>query len=349
MKPLLKVRFAFGLLGGVTLVGCGSETTTGPTIKSGEPVAEAVSPTSIEGVVGQIASPAPTIRVTDSKTHKPLANIPVEFRVFDGVGSVAKSSVVTDASGMASAGEWTFGRRTGLNYLEVYVNQRAALQFSATLKHDVPDYLVAETPIDQAGFPGAEISGPAVYVYDRYRNPVPDAVVTFAMTDQFSQSLERATWVSDVAGRATSGTWTLGTTPGPTHAMASAPGVGQLVFNAQILEAAAVKWYRLDSVRIGVTNYPPGGWGITEARIGITDFDRCLCKKQEGFFVEELTFGGGNGQPIRDSGRYALDGATLTISSSKYPGTIENGQVLLKRPDPDLEFLITLVYKEVSS
>lgn len=220
---------------------------------------------------------------------------------------------------------------------------------TAAFEHGIPAYLVAETPTDQAGLPGAEISGPTVYVQDWYGYPVPGAVVTFAITDQLSRSLELSTSVSDMSGRATSGVWTLGPTPGTTHTTANVPGVEPLVFNAQILEPATVKWYRLDSIRSGVNTYAPTVLGIGEGRIGITDFDRCLCKKQEGYFVEEFVYASGDGQVLRSSGRYVLDGATLSVSSSKYPGTIENGQLLLKRPDPDLEFLMTLVYKEVSS
>lgn len=329
------------------LAGCGSETTTSPTIKSGLPTVEAVSQISIEGIVGKVASPAPAIRVTDSKTHKPLANVPVEFRVVSGGGSVANSSVVTDATGFASAGEWTFRTWPGLSYLNAYVNGTPLLMFTATLKPDVPARLVPITPIDQAGLPGTEIAGPAVYVQDKYLNPVPDVVVTFAMADNRTQSLERATWISDNTGRAVSGAWTLGSTPGTTHTTASVPGVESLVFNAQILDLPAIKWFILDSVRLGTKDFTPAQMGISEARFGVTTFDSCLCKKQDGYFIDEVAYSGNDGI-YSTSGNYALDGTTLTISSLSNPGAIENGNVLLQRPDLDFGFVLTWVYKEIA-
>jgi hypothetical protein len=346
-KVLVQSRLSFAVAALLTLAGCGSDTTTSPTIKSGLPTVEALSQISIEGIVGKIASPAPAIRVTDSKTHKPLANVPVEFRVVGGPGSVTNSSSVTDAMGLASAGEWTFSQRPGPSYLSAYVNGTPLLMFTATLKPDVPAHLVAITPIDQAGLPGSEIAGPAVYVQDRYLNPVPDVVVRFAMADDRTQSLERATWISDNSGRAVSGAWTLGSTPGITHTTASVPGVETLVFNAQILDLPAIKWYTLDSVRVGTKDYTPVAMGISEARFGVTSFDPCLCKKQDGYFIDEVAYSGFGGQIYSTSGRYVLDGPTLTISSLTYPGAIESGHVLLQRPDLDFGFVLTWVYKEI--
>ncbi len=344
MNPLLTFRFHFAVAAVLTLAGCASDTTTSPTIKSGQPKVDPVSQISIEGIVGKVASPAPSIRVTDSRTHKPLANVPVEFRALNASGSVANGSVVTDGTGFASAGEWTFSTRPGLSYLAAYVNGSPALQFTATLKPDIPAHLVPVTPVDQAGFPGAVI-GAAVYVQDQYLNPVPGVLVRFAMADNGTQSL-LSSWVSDVRGWATS-EWTLGLTPGITRITASVPGVESLVFSAQILDPASIKWYSLDSVRTDRFDYTPLAMGISEARIGITRFDPCLCKKQEGYFIEEVAYVYG-GQMINGSGSYVLDDSTLTISSLTNPGTIQNGRVLLQRPDFDFGFVLTWVYKEVS-
>lgn len=347
MNPLPHARFAAAVIAVVAMAGCGSDT-TGPATSRVK--VEAVSSTSIEGIVGKVASPAPTILITDSKTHKPLANIGVEFRAASESGFITNGTAVTDAKGFASASDWVLGTRTGMNYLGVFVDGVPSVQFTAKTKPDVPASLVAETPIDQAGLPGEELPGPFVLVQDQYLNPVPGVTVTFAMADLLSQSLGRATWVSDNTGRATGGGWTLGSTPGTAHVTASVPGVETLVFNAQILDPASIKWYALDSIRAGEINYTPKAMGVSDARIGVTPFDSCLCKKQSGYFIEELqyTYYGDYGQNlIRGSGRYQLDGPTLTISSLNSPGAIENGEILLMRPDFDFGFVLTWVYKEI--
>src|SRR6266568_8899215 len=122
MNPLPKVSFPFAVAVLIALNACRSDTATSPTAESGKPEVEAVTQTSISAIVGTVASPAPVVRVTDNKTHKPLANVPVEFRVYTGGGSVTNGSVVTDATGLASPGEWRFMTRPGLCSLAVYVN-----------------------------------------------------------------------------------------------------------------------------------------------------------------------------------------------------------------------------------
>ncbi len=346
MNLLLKFRLPFAVVTLTTLAGCSSDTTS-PT-KSGQPDVEAVSQISIDGVVGKIASSPPTIRVTDSKTHKPLADIPVEFSALDGAGSVTNNLTATDSMGLASAGKWTFSTRTSKNYLSVYVNGKLSLLFTATLKPDIPAHFVPITPIDQAGLPGTEITGPGVYVQDQYTNPVPGIAVSFALLDQRTRSLERTTGISDNAGLATSGGWALGSTPGTTHTTASVPGIESLVFNAHILDPASIKWYTLDSLRIGTNEVTATSSGISGARFGITGFDPCLCKKQDGYFVEEVVYSAVGGAIDNTSGNYSLDGPTLTISSLTDPGTIQNGKVYLVRRDPDFGFVFTWVYKELS-
>jgi hypothetical protein len=350
MNPLLKMRFAFAVVASITLSGCSGGTATDPTLKSGLPSVEAVSQISVEGVVGKSVSPGPTIRVTDSKTHEPLANIPVEFRAGSGGGVVANASanVVTDAAGIAVAREWILGTRAGLNYLNVYVNGTATITFSAVAKADVPAHLVPITPIDQAGLPNSEITGPAVYVRDQYQNPVSGFTVRFALADHRTQSLEQATWISDNTGRAMSGGWILGSQPGTTQTIASIPGAETLVFNAQILDPTAIKWYVLDSIRAGANDYTPGQMGVSEARIGISGFDPCLSKTQEGYFIDEVIYSEPGGAIYGSSGLYSLNNATLTISSLSNPATIQNGTLILQRPDPDFGFLFTWVYKEIS-
>jgi hypothetical protein len=50
----------------------------------------------------------------------------------------------------------------------------------------------------------------------------------------------------------------------------------------------------------------------------------------------------------KESGRYLMDGHSLTISTLTNPGTIQQGELLLDRPDPDFGLPLTWVYKEIS-
>jgi hypothetical protein len=346
MNRLLKFRFPFAMVALVPLAGCSGDRTTSPTTEPVRTAVEAVTPTLIDGVVGKLASPAPVIRITDSKTHKPLANITVEFRAING-GSVATFSAVTDSTGLASPGAWTLGPRVGPSYLGAYINGQSALIFTAMLKPDIPGQLIASTSTDQAGLSGSSVAGPIVYVRDKFGNAVSGITVTFAIGDALTQSLDRSLWTSDATGRAVSGVLKLGSTPGPTHITASIPGVESVVFNMQILDPATIKWYSLDTVRVGAYADTPSAIGLSGARIAITAFDPCLCKKQEGFFLDELTYA--DGEVFNNSGRYVLDDATILISSLDDLGTIENGDLLLPRLDPDSDFGIvrTWVYKEL--
>jgi hypothetical protein len=296
----------------------------------------------INGVVGKVASPAPAIRITDSKTHKPLANITVEFRPING-GPVENFRTVTDATGLASPGAWTLGAQVGPNYLMVYINGVRALTFTAMTKPDIPARLFAN-PAVQAALPGSSLDGAVVYVRDKFLNPVPNVTVTFAISDPLTQSLGLSSSISDATGRAVSGEWKLGPTPGATQITASVPGLESAVFKAQILDPASIKWYSLDSIQVDSRDYTPISKGISEARIGITAFDPCLCKRQEGFFIDEFVY---SQQLMHSSGRYSLDGPALMTPFSNNAGTVEQGKLLLPRPDPDFGSDMTWIYKEI--
>jgi len=330
----------------LALSACSSDLTTNPILERRSPEVEAVTKTSISGIVGAVASPAPVIRVTDGNTHKPLANVIVEFRVIAGGGSVANGSVATDAMGLASPGEWTFMTRPGVCSVGVYLNGRLTVLFAATLSADVPARIDPLTPTDQAALAGYSVDGPAVVVRDRFNNPVPKAAVSFAVTDGDGMLGTKSQATSD-DGFARSGSWNLSTTPGHNRAVASVAGLDAVVFNAESLDPATIKWYELDSVRVGLQSLPPSNWNVTSAKLGITAFDPCLCKKQDGYFIDEVLYSDSGEQIFKTSGRYHMDEHLLTISSLSNPGAIHEGELLLDRPDPDFGIPLTWVYKEI--
>src|SRR5947207_952341 len=183
MNPLPKISFPLAAAILLALHGCGSDSTTSPPVDPTTNEVEAVTQTSISGIVGAVASPAPVVRVTDSKTHKPLANVTVEFRVVTGGGSVANGIVATDAMGLASPDGWTFMTRPGVCSVGVYLNGRFTVLFAATLSVDVPARIDPSTQADQAALSGRSVDGPAVAVRDRFNNPVSGVVVSFTVAD----------------------------------------------------------------------------------------------------------------------------------------------------------------------
>src|SRR6478672_7175938 len=149
MNPLPKASFPLAVATLLALHGCGSDSTTSPVAQATTEV-EPVTQTSISGIVGAAASPAPVVRVSDSKTHKPLAKIPVEFRVILGGGYITNAIVITDSAGLASPGDWTFGTTPGVSSLGVYLSGVFALSFKATLTTDVASQIIPITRTDQA-------------------------------------------------------------------------------------------------------------------------------------------------------------------------------------------------------
>lgn len=351
MYALPKASFQLAVATLLGLCACRSDSTTNATLEPGRPEVEAVTKTLISGIVGAVASPAPVVRVTDSNTHKPLANIPVEFRVVTGGGSVTNAIVNTDAMGLASPDEWRFMTRPGVCSVGAYLNGRFTVLFAATVSVDVPARIDPSTQTDQAGLPGHSVDGLAVVVRDRFNNPVSGIAVSFTVADG-GGTLENKMQTTSQNGFASSGSWSLSTTPGHNRAVASVPGLEAAVFNAESLDPAAIKWYNLDSVRVGLQSVPPINWGVTRAKLGITSFDPCLCKKQDGYFIDEVVYFNtelGYGDVIvKGSGRYLMDGHSLTISTLINPGTIQQGELLLDRPDPDFGLPLTWVYKEIS-
>jgi hypothetical protein len=303
-----------------------------------------MTPTSFYSTVGKLASPAPSVRVTDRYTHKPVAGVAIQFVV--GGGTLAYYNVVTDAAGLASPGEWTFGTRPGLSTLNVFLNgTHPVVFFAVTLRADVPARLLSFSGKDQAALPGESVWGPAVLVRDRYDNPVAGARVEFEVTAG-NGKLEKSFTISNSDGDAVSGMWTLGLTPGLNVSTASAPGVPPVSFDARVLDPATIKWYQLESVTWGSSGSTPSSWGISDARLGITVYDPCLCLKQEGYFIDRVTYIN-FGFVQAASGAYLLDGSKLTLPASLEAGVLDGALLLLGRTDFDFGELTTWVYRAI--
>jgi hypothetical protein len=329
------------------MIGCRSDTSTSPIGEQRTLAVEAVSPSSISGIVGAVASPTPVIRVTDGKTHQPLANIPVEFAV-DGGGYTTNGRGVTDAAGLASPAVWSFSIRPGLSYLDVYVNGTSRLRFKASLEPDVSAELLPVTQVDQAALPGSSANGPTVEVRDRFGNDVSKARVSFIVTEG-AGTLQNLSGTSDDHGLVSAGSWKLPSKPGHYRATATVAGTDAIAFDAEVLDPATIKWYALESIANGSTRYTPIEFGVADARIALSPFDPCFCRNQQGHLIEQVRYAGFGGQTDGTSGRYSLVGSTLTIPSLSELGSFTAGELLIQRPDPDSGGFMTWVYKAIDT
>ena len=84
------------------------------------------------GTAGGVASGAPQVRVEDALGN-PSAGVSVLWSVVEGNGSLDLKTTVTDETGIATAGAWTFGP-TGLQGIEATAAGLSPLRFSATLE-----------------------------------------------------------------------------------------------------------------------------------------------------------------------------------------------------------------------
>jgi hypothetical protein len=155
---------------------------------------------------------APAVRVLDQRS-RPMANVEVTFTVVEGEGRVSAGSVRSDASGEASAVEWTLGTRAGRNTLNASVAGVAPAVFTATARAGQASKLTIVIGDGQTATVGSAVAlVPVVRITDAHDNPVAATLVRFSAAGGSNVSKTLAS--SDEQGIASAGTWTLGTTAG---------------------------------------------------------------------------------------------------------------------------------------
>ncbi len=120
------------------------------------------------GVVGEVVSISPSVKVTNS-AGTPIKGIEVSFTVTEGNGTISQNSIDTNALGVATLGAWTLGTVAGTNKVEASVNG-VNLEFTAV------SVAGAATKLSINPQPGAVNSeailspAPIIYVQDQYGN-----------------------------------------------------------------------------------------------------------------------------------------------------------------------------------
>lgn len=341
MARLIKWQGAIVGLFVAGALGCKDQSPTEPAASG--PIVTALTPVNFNGTAGGVSSISPAIQITDGKTGAPLANVPVRFLLNAPLGlanrdgSVAHDSVVTDAQGIARAGEWRFDTYAGVTEVVAWVYGGARARFTATLKPDVPAILIPTTPQDQVALNGFKLDV-GVGVVDRFNNKIPNLEVAFKVVEG-GGSIDGAPARTDPDGRIHR-TWTLSTV-GTNSVSATVAGLEPIVFRSQVFDSADVRWYKLESW--GDAPFSPGTGGILEARIGFAPMNDCDCLSAQGYFFRTLTYT--DGGSWTESGPYKNEGASL-ISAYWRSGSADKDVVTLVAPDPwDGDFDLTWIYR----
>lgn len=177
------------------------------------------------GAAGDLLSGTITLRVVDALGNG-ISGVALTAAPATGSGAFAFNAQATDANGNVTA-LWRLGNTPGTQHVAVTPPQGTLitpLTLTATATAGLPDTVAVVSGDAQTSGTGDRLTTPAtVRVVDRLGNPVPAATVTF--TADASGTASPATVQTDSAGHATT-TWTLGTTAGTEHLVASVPGLG---------------------------------------------------------------------------------------------------------------------------
>ena len=170
--------------------------------------------------------PIPPSVIVQNDVGTPLSDIVVTFTPGPNSGNVTTATVTTGTNGMATLGGWFLGTVAGPQTLVASASPTAAFTFTAEATAGSPRFLDKIAGDAQVAAPGATLPiRPAVIVRDAYSNVVPNATVTFSVYNG-GGTITDAPAVSNSAGVATGGSWTLGPLSGTQTLRASAPGVG---------------------------------------------------------------------------------------------------------------------------
>lgn len=187
---------------------------------------EAVSGTGQRGTVGTTLAQPFVVRISDAAGNL-VSGMTVTWTVTEGGGSLSASSVMTDASGLAST-TLTLGSAPGTTTVRAEAGTLAPVTFAATAITGTGASLQVASGDNQTGTSQAQLPQPLVVrVVDGFGNGVAGVSVTWAVTEG-GGSLS-AGGPTDANGY-TSARWTLGA-PGANAATASAVGA-RVTFHA---------------------------------------------------------------------------------------------------------------------
>ncbi|HUQ48376.1 MAG TPA: hypothetical protein VM053_09060 [Gemmatimonadaceae bacterium] len=188
-------------------------------------------------VAGSAVAVPPSVILKDANGN-PAAGITVTFAVASGGGSVTGATATTNSSGIATVGSWTLGPLVGANVLTATSGTLAA-SFTATSRAGAAASLAKNTGDNQTGAAATAVAiPPSVIVRDANNNPVAGVSVTFAVASG-GGSVTGANAVTNSAGVATVGSWTLGPATGANTLTATSGSLPSVMFAATATAGAA--------------------------------------------------------------------------------------------------------------
>jgi hypothetical protein len=223
----------------LVLAGCNNDLTLPSNSGSGLDLSQVHG----DGQQGTVGAPLPSplvVRVVSSGGAGVAGRRVAFLPVGEGSGDrLEPDTALTSSSGEASS-VWVLGPHTGERLVEAHLvadeDAPAAVTFRAQAVAAAPDTLSGASALNRAGRRGAELSGPLVVkVTDRFGNPVPGAVVTWAITAGTGK-LSQAESETGADGT-TAVSWKLGDQVGVQKATATLPGVtgSPVTFTAVVL------------------------------------------------------------------------------------------------------------------
>jgi adhesin/invasin len=210
------------------------------------------SPATQSAVAGSAVAAPPSVVVLDASAN-PVAGVPVTFAVTAGGGTVVPAgpaTVLTNASGIATATSWTLGPAAGTNNNTVTasapVPTGSPVTFTASGLVGPPASIAANSVTSQSATVSTAVaSPPSVLVRDANNNPVQGVNVTFTLTGGGGGIVPASPAVvpTNAQGIATLTSWTVGPSAGTNNntvsATAAVPSGSPVLFTASGTAAGA--------------------------------------------------------------------------------------------------------------
>jgi len=223
----------FVALFGLAIGGCGESSAPGVVTREATILA-AVSPTSITTTVGSDVVDPPSVIVQDMNGN-PTPGVVVTFAVTDGNGSISGPVATSNSAGIARVGGWKLGSLVGMNALTATAGTLTPITFRATAVAGPPRRIHKVSGDNQIAAPGTTVAlRPQVRITDDFGNPLSGIEVNFAIGGG-GGSLASTEAVSDTAGLAAAGAWSLGS-PGGQSIVARAASLPPAIFSAVAIQ-----------------------------------------------------------------------------------------------------------------
>jgi hypothetical protein len=238
----------------LALTACGS---SDPGVQLGPPAQiQVLAGANQQGTVGSAVAVAPVVRVVDA-SGLPVSGVTVRFDVFSGGGAVSGDSSLTNSEGTVSLGQWVLGRTPGTQQLraqaiafplQTIISATAVAGPPATIQAVGMTTGIAAV-VNELVFPA-----PAVVIRDGFGNLIPGGSISFEAI-LGGGIVTGAQQTTNAEGRATVGSWRLGSTLGLNRLLARTTNGLTTTFNATALEPPGSLEAASAQDQAGVTNF----------------------------------------------------------------------------------------------